>query len=55
MKTYGLSQSSALPIHMKFSISFSKNISYKDLVFDRWKEKKTYIFENFIREALTKI
>jgi hypothetical protein len=54
MKTYGLSQSFALPIHMKFSISLLKNISYKELIFDKWKKKK-HRFENLITKALTKI
>jgi hypothetical protein len=39
MKTYGLFWPSTLPIHMKFSISFFENISYRDLIFDRWKKK----------------
>jgi hypothetical protein len=47
---YGLSQPFALPIHMKFSISFFENISYKDLIFDRWKKKKPRT-ENFITKA----
>jgi hypothetical protein len=36
MKIDGLSWPYALPIHMKFSISFIENISYRDLIFDRW-------------------
>ncbi len=54
MKTYGLSPLFALPTHMKFSISFLKYISYKDLIFDRWK-KNNNRFENFITKALAKI
>jgi hypothetical protein len=54
MNIYGLSQPYTLPIHMKFSISFFENISYKDLIFDRWKENK-HRFENFIIKVLAKI
>jgi hypothetical protein len=35
VKTYGISQPFALPIHMRFSISLFENISYKDLIFDK--------------------
>jgi hypothetical protein len=54
VKTYGLSQPFALPIHMKFSIPVFKNIPYRDLVLDKWTLKK-HRFEIFITKALTKI
>jgi hypothetical protein len=40
MKTYGLCQPFALPIHMNFSLSFFENICYRDLIFDGWKKQK---------------
>jgi hypothetical protein len=54
MKTYGLSQLSTFPIHMKFWIPFLKKILYRELVLDRWNKRK-HRFEIFIIKALTKI
>jgi hypothetical protein len=52
VKTCGLSQPSALPIHRKFSISFFENISYG--LFDKRKNNK-HRFGNFVTKILTKI
>jgi len=54
MKTYGLFQPFALPIHMNFSISFFENICYRDLIFYGWKKKKPR-YEIFFTKVLTKI
>jgi hypothetical protein len=54
VKTHGMSRPFAFPIHMKFSIPFFENISYRELIFDRWKKNKDS-FENFITKVLTKI